>query len=150
MKIIVQRAKSAKVLRRAQDKSLEVVGEIGKGFLVLVGFKKGDTKETVELLADKLFKLRVMSDKADKMNLSINDSGGSMLVVSQFTLYADTTGGNRPSFINAEEPAKAESLYKLFILKLREKGVAVETGSFGDYMQIDAVLDGPVTVSYEN
>jgi len=148
MKLVVQRVKKAKVLRQAQDKSFEVVGEIEKGLFVLVGFKKGDSEKEVELLAEKLSKLRVMSDGQDKMNLSVNDVGGKMLVVSQFTLYGDTSGGNRPSFINAEEPAKAEKLYELFILKLREKGIKVETGSFGDYMEIEAVLDGPVTILY--
>jgi len=146
MKLVVQRVKKAEVTRVNEKK---VVGEIGIGLFVLVGFKKGDTKETVESLADKLSKLRVMSDKEDKMNLSVRDVGGKMLVVSQFTLYADTKGGNRPSFINAEDPDKARQLYELFIAKLREKNVEVETGSFGDYMEIEAVLDGPVTIIYE-
>jgi D-tyrosyl-tRNA(Tyr) deacylase len=150
MKLVVQRVKKAKVLRRAQGSSLEVVGEIEKGLFVLVGFKKGDTEKEVEVLADKLSKLRVMSDSQDKMNLSINDVGGKMLVVSQFTIYADTAGGNRPSFIDAEEPAKANKLYELFISKLRAQNIKVETGSFGDYMEIETILDGPVTILYEN
>jgi D-tyrosyl-tRNA(Tyr) deacylase len=145
MKLVVQRVKKAKVIR-TEDK--KVVGEIGLGLFVLVGFKKGDNEKEVEILSDKLSKLRVMSDKNDKMNLSTQDVGGSILVVSQFTLYADTVGGNRPSFINAEEPVKAKSLYELFITKLKEKGMKVETGSFGDYMEIEAVLDGPVTIIY--
>ena len=126
----------------------EVVGEIGKGLFVLVGFKKGDTSQSVELLVDKLSKLRVMSDEKDKMNLSVTDAGGSILIVSQFTLHADTGSGNRPSFIDAEEPAKAKSLYELFIAKLKETTIKTETGSFGDYMEIETVLDGPVTILY--
>jgi D-aminoacyl-tRNA deacylase len=145
MKLVVQRVKEAKVTRTT-DK--EVVGEIEKGLFVLVGFKKGDNEKEVEVLAEKLSKLRVMSDKNDKMNLSVNDAGGSILVVSQFTLYADTAGGNRPSFINAEEPAKAKKLYELFIASLRAKNIKVETGSFGDYMEIETILDGPVTIIY--
>lgn len=145
MKLVVQRVKNAKVLR-VEDK--KVVGEIGLGLFVLVGFKKGDSEKEVEILAEKLSKLRVMSDENDKMNLSTQDAGGSILVVSQFTLYADTAGGNRPSFINAEEPDKAKKLCELFIADLRAKNIKVETGSFGDYMEIETVLDGPVTIVY--
>ena len=146
MKLVVQRVKKAKVVK-VGDK--QIVGQIDKGLFVLVGFKKGDTNETVVLLADKLAKLRVMSDSEDKMNLSLTDVNGKMLIVSQFTLYAYTKGGNRPSFINAEDPGKAEKLYELFIEKIKEKGIIVETGSFGDYMEIETVLDGPVTILYE-
>jgi len=145
MRLVVQRVKKAKVTRVSDQK---VVGEIGLGLFVLVGFKKGDSEEIVEQLAVKLSKLRVMSDSEDKMNLSIQDSGGSFLVVSQFTLYADTSGGNRPSFIDAEDPDKAKKLYELFTSHLKDKGLRVETGSFGDYMKIDAELDGPVTIIY--
>jgi len=146
MRLVVQRVKTAKVVKVSNGK---VVGEIGKGLFVLVGFKKGDSEEQAEMLAEKLSKLRVMSDENDKMNTSVADAGGKFLVVSQFTLYADTTGGNRPSFINAEDPDKAEKLYEFFVSELKEKGVTVETGSFGDYMTIDAVLDGPVTILYD-
>ncbi|KKQ92011.1 MAG: D-tyrosyl-tRNA(Tyr) deacylase, D-tyrosyl-tRNA(Tyr) deacylase [Microgenomates group bacterium GW2011_GWC1_39_7b] len=146
MKLIVQRVKRAKVVRVSDQKT---VGEIGLGLFVLVGFKKGDTEEEAHKLADKLSKLRVMSDESDKMNKSINEVRGKMLVVSQFTLYADTKGGNRPSFINAEEPEKAKKLYEYFVTKLKEKDIQVESGSFGDYMQIEAVLDGPVTILYD-
>jgi D-tyrosyl-tRNA(Tyr) deacylase len=147
MRLVVQRVEKAKVLRVSDNK---VVGEIGRGLFVLVGFKKGDTEKSVEILADKLSKLRVMSDAKDKMNLSVSDVGGKILVVSQFTLYADTGGGNRPSFIDAEDPEKAEKLYEFFIEKVKEKEIEVETGSFGDYMKIETVLDGPVTILYSD
>jgi len=147
MRLVVQRVEKAKVVK-VDDGS--TVGEIGKGLLVLAGVKKGDTKKDVEALAAKLSKLRVMSDKEGKMNLSIGDIGGSILVISQFTLHADTKGGNRPSFINAEEPRRAKELYEFFIKKLKENGVKVKTGSFGDYMKIETVLDGPVTILYSD
>jgi D-tyrosyl-tRNA(Tyr) deacylase len=150
MKLVVQRVEKAKVLRMTQDKSWEKVGEIGKGLFVLVGFKKGDSEKEVEMLVVKLSKLRVMSDVEGRMNLSINDVGGKMLIVSQFTLHADTKDGNRPSFINAEEPEKAKKLYEYFIEKLKGLGVTVETGSFGDYMKIETMLDGPVTILYSD
>jgi D-tyrosyl-tRNA(Tyr) deacylase len=145
MKLVVQRVKKAKVTRVSDGK---VVGKIGLGLLVLVGFKKGDNEKDVEVLAGKLSKLRVMSDGKDKMNLSIPDINGEILVVSQFTLYANTFGGNRPSFIEAEESEKAKKLYNFFINKLKSENIKVQTGSFGDYMLIDATLDGPVTILY--
>lgn len=145
MKLVIQRVIRAKVIRVSDQK---VVGEIGNGLFVLVGFKNGDTNEAVELLAGKLSKLRVMSDDQEKMNKSVKEVGGKVLVVSQFTLYADTKGGNRPSFIDAQEPEKAKKLYDLFVTKLKSNEIIVETGSFGDYMQIEAVLDGPVTILF--
>lgn len=146
MKLIVQRVKKAKVIRVSGSVTL---GQIDKGLFILVGFKKGDTEEMLSTLSEKLLKLRVMSDESNKMNLSTVDVGSDVLVVSQFTLYADTSGGNRPSFTNAEEPGKAKILYDLFVAKLKEKGIRVESGSFGDYMEIETVLDGPVTITYE-
>lgn len=113
-----------------------------------MGVKKEDTLIDAELLATKLLKLRVMSDKNDKMNLSIKDAGGEILIVSQFTLYADTSGGNRPSFINAADPENAKKIYEHFVNKLKESGIKIQTGSFGDYMEINCVLDGPVTILY--
>lgn len=146
MRLIIQRVSSSKVVRVKDDKT---VGEIKQGLFVLLGIKKGDTKKEADTFVEKLSKLRVMSDKNDKMNLSVKDVNAKILVVSQFTLYADTTGGNRPSFVNAEDPQKAKELYEYFIGSLRAKNIEVETGSFGDYMKIDAKLDGPVTIIYE-
>jgi len=145
MRLVVQRVEKAKVIRVSDQK---IVGKIGRGLFVLVGFKTGDSEKDVETLAIKLSKLRVMSDEKEKMNLSVNDVGGKILVVSQFTLYADTSGGNRPSFIDAEEPIRAKELYEFFITKLKDVGIDIQTGSFGDYMKIEAILDGPVTILY--
>lgn len=147
MRLVVQRVKGAKVTRVEDEK---VVGEIGLGLFVLVGFKKGDSEKDVDVMAVKLSKLRVMGDTEGKMNLSVTDVGGKILVVSQFTLHADTSGGNRPSFINAEDPEKARKLYEYFIASLRAKNIEIETGSFGDHMEIDAILDGPVTIIYSD
>ena len=147
MRLVVQRVNSAKVVVAETGK---VVGEIGKGLFVLLGVKDGDSEKDAKALAEKLAKLRVMADKKGKMNLSVKDVAVSVLVVSQFTLYADTSKGNRPSFIKAAEPGHAEKLYKHFVDKLKEKGVEVETGSFGEYMEIDAKLDGPVTIIIES
>lgn len=151
MRLVVQRVKKARVLVADTGR---VAGEIGNGLFVLVGVKEGDTKKDAEVLAEKLAKLRVMSldsarNKADegrKMNYSIKDVNGEILVVSQFTLYADTSGGNRPSFIQAAKPPLAEAVYEHFIAKLRQLGVKVATGKFGEYMQIITELDGPVTI----
>jgi D-tyrosyl-tRNA(Tyr) deacylase len=145
MRLVVQRVEKASVIKVADGST---TGEIGKGLLVLVGIKKGDGKKEAETLALKLSKLRVMSDSENKMNLSVSDTGGNLLVISQFTLHADTSGGNRPSFISAEEPKKAKELYDFFIKKLRSEHITVKTGSFGDYMKIEATLDGPVTIIY--
>jgi D-tyrosyl-tRNA(Tyr) deacylase len=146
MKLVVQRVSQAKVTVRDTGK---VCGEIGKGYMVLFGAKKGDTPQSAEKLAEKISKLRIMSDEGDKMNLNLQDVKGEILVVSQFTLYADISAGNRPSFVDAEDPDKAKELYLLFIDKLKENGLMVETGSFGDYMDIEMTLDGPVTIIYE-
>jgi len=148
MKLTVQRVNRASVtvLRQAQDNDGKIVGKIGKGYLVLLGVRDGDGQEDVNAMVDKLIKLRIMSDDSGKMNLSIKDVGGEVLVISQFTLYADTSKGNRPSFEKAAKPEVAEDLYKYFISKLEEKGVIVETGKFGAHMVIDVTLDGPVTI----
>lgn len=147
MKIVIQRVKKAEVTR--VDTNV-VTGSIKNGLFLLVGFKKGDTKEQILQSVNKIIKLRVMSDQKDKMNLSIMDTDSEVLIVSQFTLYANTKDGNRPSFIDAEEPQKAKELYEYLISQFKEKNIKVETGSFGDYMKIDCELDGPVTIVLEN
>lgn len=147
MRVVIQRVKSAKVTSQEDQK---VVGEIQQGLFILLGIKKGDTQKQVEELANKILKLRVMSDTKDKMNLSVQDTKSEILVVSQFTLYANTKDGNRPSFIDAEEPTKAKLLYEYMVNKFKESGLSIQTGSFGDYMKIDCVLDGPVTIVLEN
>ena len=147
MRLIVQRVKKAEVKVKGKT-----AGKIGKGLFVLLGVKEGDTASNAEFLAEKLAKLRVMSDKSDKINLSVMDltaqagTHASILVVSQFTLYADTMAGNRPSFIKAAKPDEAKKLYELFIEKLCEHRIEVQTGKFGEYMEINAELDGPVTI----
>lgn len=144
MRLMISRVSQASVKAKG-----DTVGQIAKGLFVLVGVKKGDTEKNAHELAEKLVKLRVMADKEDKMNLSVKDIAGEILVVSQFTLYADTSGGNRPSFIQAAEPRTAKRIYEKFVRELREKGIKVATGSFGDYMEIEALLDGPVTIILE-
>lgn len=141
MKLVVQRVSGAKV-----SVDNEVVGEIDKGLFVLVGVGEDDTKDDASLLAEKLSKMRIMADKEDKMNLSIKDVEGGILAVSQFTLFADTKKGNRPSFIKAAQPDKAQEVYEIFVERLKELGVRTETGRFGAYMNINVELDGPVTI----
>lgn len=141
----MQRVEKAKVIRMSDKK---VVGGIGRGLFILIGIKKGDTEKNADFLAEKISKLRVMADKEEKMNLSVKDINGELLVVSQFTLHADLTAGNRPSFIEAEEPVRAKALYQYFVDKLKEKGIKVETGSFGNYQQVEVILDGTVTILY--
>ena len=124
----------------------DVVGKIDRGLFVLVGVGEGDTKEDAMILAEKLSKMRIMADEKDKMNLSIKEVGGSVLAVSQFTLYADTSKGNRPSFIKAGKPEIAEKVYNHFVESLQGLGIETKTGKFGEYMNIDLHLDGPVTI----
>ncbi|QQG47824.1 MAG: D-tyrosyl-tRNA(Tyr) deacylase [Candidatus Woesebacteria bacterium] len=147
MRLIIQRVQKASV---AKVETNEIVGRIDKGLFILFGVKKADTVKQAEVLAEKVIKLRIMADDKDKMNFSIKDVESQILVVSQFTLYANTKDGNRPSFIDAALPDDAVKIYEHFIQKLKSLGVKVETGSFGDYMKIDCVLDGPVTIILEN
>lgn len=144
MKLVIQRVKSASVKTGG-----ETVGKIGVGIFVLIGINDTDTKENAIILANKLFKMRLMRDNEDKMNKSVSDVGGEFLLVSQFTLYADTAGGNRPSFIHAARPEAAHPIYDVFVEKIRELGGKVATGSFGNYMEINVELDGPVTIVVE-
>lgn len=145
MRLVIQRVSKASVTIYNN----QVTGEIDKGLFILVGIKKGDTPEKADYLAKKLLNLRVMSDDKGKMNLNVLDSQSSILIVSQFTLYANTNDGNRPSFIDAEDPDKAESLYNYFLSLIKESNVNVQTGKFGNYMKIDTILDGPVTIILE-
>ena len=145
MKIVVQRVKNAQV-----DVEGKTVGKIDKGFLVLLGVTHNDTEEQADYLAKKLCNLRVFTDENDKMNLSLKDVDGKLLIVSQFTLYADCTGGNRPSFVNAAKPDKAEKLYEYFCEQCKEKyNIEVEKGIFGADMKVSLLNDGPVTIIIE-
>lgn len=138
---LIQRVDSGKVVISNQTTS-----EIEKGYVILLGIFKEDSGKDVVKLIDKVVNLRIMSDERGKMNKSIVDTGGQILVVSQFTLAADLTGGRRPSFINAMEPIGAERIYNLFVEKLKEKGIDVKTGKFGESMQVQIFNDGPVTI----
>lgn len=144
MRLLIQRVKQASVRVNEQ-----IVGKIENGFCVLVGITHEDTKENADYLVKKLCNLRVFEDENEKMNLSIKDIKGELLIVSQFTLYADTTSGNRPSFVNAAKPEQAKKLYQYFIEKCKNENVIVETGIFGANMQVELVNDGPVTVMIE-
>lgn len=144
MKLVVQRVKDANVVVDEKE-----VGAIGKGFLVLLGVTHNDTKETADYLVNKLCKLRVFEDDDGKMNLNINDVNGELLIVSQFTLYADCTGGNRPSFINAAKSEYANELYEYFCNKCKETGINVQKGIFGADMKVSLLNDGPVTIILE-
>ena len=145
MKIVVQRVKNAKV-----DVEGKTVRKIDTGFLVLLGVTHEDTEEQADYLAKKLCNLRVFTDENDKMNLSLKDVNGKLLIVSQFTLYADCTGGNRPSFTNAAKPDKAEKLYEYFCKQCKEKyNIEVEKGIFGADMKVELLNDGPVTIIIE-
>ncbi len=123
----------------------KTVGAVGRGLLVLVCAEKGDTDEKAVKLAAKLLKFRVFPDEAGKMNRSVKDVAGELLLVSQFTLAADTTSGNRPSFSPAADPETGRRLYELFVAEVRESGLKTETGLFGAHMQVSLTNDGPVT-----
>ncbi len=141
MRAVIQRVSRANVAVEGR-----VVGEIGAGLLVLLGVGRADELESAANLAEKIVNLRIFSDEAGKMNLSLLDAGGSALVVSQFTLFADTRGGRRPSYIQAAAPEEANRLYQEFVRSMRALGVRVETGVFQAHMQVDLVNDGPVTI----
>jgi D-aminoacyl-tRNA deacylase len=123
-----------------------VAGRIDRGLLVLVAFTHDDGEAGLVWMADKILGLRIFSDAEDKMNLSVADVGGALLVVSQFTLYGDAAKGRRPSFIDAARPEVAIPLYERFLALLRERGIPVETGEFGAMMEVELVNEGPVTV----
>ncbi len=144
MKLVVQRVKKAEVKVDGN-----IVGKIDKGFLVLIGIKVGDTKEQADYLVKKLCNLRVFSDENDKMNLSIKDIKGKLLIVSQFTLYGDCSQGNRPSFIEAARPEEANPLYEYFCNQCELNNIEVQKGIFGADMKVELINDGPVTIIIE-
>ncbi len=141
MKAVIQRVSSANVMVDGK-----IVGEIERGFLVLLGVKRGDTTDDAAYLARKIAKLRVFNDEAGKMNLSLEQVGGAVLAVSQFTLYADTRDGNRPGFSQAAAPDDGNRLYKTFCELLRNENLEVQTGIFQTEMKVSLVNDGPVTI----
>ena len=144
MKLVVQRVKKAEVKVDGN-----IIGKIDKGFLVLIGIKVGDTKEQADYLVKKLCNLRVLSDEHDKMNLSIKDVKGKLLIVSQFTLYGDCSQGNRPSFIEAARPEEANPLYEYFCNQCELNNIEVQKGIFGADMKVELINDGPVTIIIE-
>ncbi len=144
MKLVVQRVKNSKV-----TVDNKITGKIEEGFLVLLGVTHTDTKETADFLVKKLCNLRVFTDENDKMNLSIKDIDGELLIVSQFTLYADCKKGNRPSFVDSAKPEMAEQLYKYFVEQCQKEVKNVETGIFGAHMEVELLNSGPVTIILE-
>ena len=144
MKLVVQRVKNASV-----EVKNRIIGEIEQGYLVLLGIAPEDTKEKADYLVQKLIKLRIFEDENNKMNLSIKDINGKLLIVSQFTLYADCTAGNRPSFDKAAKPEIAKKLYEYFVDKCKEQNIEIQTGEFGADMKVKLLNDGPVTIILE-
>lgn len=141
MRAVIQRVTSASVAVNG-----DTVGAIQRGYLVLLGVKVGDNEKDADYMADKIVKLRVFEDENGKMNKALRDVGGSVLCVSQFTLLGDARGQNRPGFTQAESPERADELYRRVCQRMRDQGVAVETGIFRTDMQVSLVNDGPVTI----
>ena len=141
MKVVVQRVKESSVTIDG-----EVKGQIGKGFMLLVGFSNDDNTSIIDKMIDKIIHLRVFEDEQGKMNLSLSDINGSILSISQFTLYADCRKGRRPGFTDAAKPDIAIPLYEDFIQKIKEAGIHIETGVFGADMKVALINDGPVTI----
>lgn len=144
MRVVLQRVSRARVTVGGK-----VTGEIERGVLLLVGFTEGDDDAAVGWMADRIAGLRIFPDEGGKMNLGLTDVGGQVLIVSQFTLYGDTSRGRRPSFIAAARPEVAIPLYERFVAVMREKVARVETGEFGAMMDVELVNDGPVTLLLE-
>lgn len=145
MIVVLQRVTQAKV-----DIDEKTVGQIGKGLMVLVCAEKGDTDEKARLLTQRLLRYRVFEDENGKMNLSVTDVKGGLLLISQFTLAADTTRGNRPSFTPAAPPDEGKRLFDIFVQETEKSGLTVQTGQFGAYMRVSLVNDGPVTLTLRN
>src|SRR5512137_182979 len=144
MRVLLQRVSHAAVAVDGAER-----GAVGRGFLALVGVTHEDDAAAARRLAAKTARLRVFADDAGLMNLALGDAGGAVLAVSQFTLYADTRRGNRPSFTDAAPPERGEAVYEAYVTALRAEGVPVETGVFGAHMQVELINDGPVTILLE-
>lgn len=144
MKFLIQRVKKAKV-----EVNKKEVGKIDKGFVVLIGITHEDNKEKADFLVKKLINLRVFEDEKGKMNLSLKDIEGQLLLVSQFTLYANCKEGNRPSFTEAAKPDFAEGMYEYIVKECKKEIKKVETGIFGEHMEVNLINDGPVTIMLE-
>lgn len=145
MKLVIQKSKKAHV--KVDEK---ITGQIESGLVVLVGITHDDTEADIDVLIQKMIHLRIFPDENDKLNLSLVDTGGSILSISQFTLYADVKKGRRPNFTSAAKPEKAKMLYELFNQKLREESIPVETGVFGAMMDVSLVNEGPITITLES
>ncbi len=141
MKVLVQRVKNAEV--RVEE---GIIGRISKGLLVFLGIGRDDNEKDASYLASKLVNLRIFEDTEGKMNLSLRDVGGEVLVVSQFTLFANLKKGNRPSFAQAAEPSLAQRLYRYFIKELSDNGIRVSAGKFQEWMEVELINEGPVTI----
>jgi len=141
VRVVLQRVKNAKV-----DVNKKTVGEISHGFLILLGIGHDDSEIDADWLIEKILKLRVFEDEDGKMNKNIFDISGSLLVISQFTLYANCKKGNRPSFVDAAKPEEANRLYEYFVSKATDSNINVETGEFGKHMEVSLLNDGPVTI----
>lgn len=144
MKLVIQRVTNASV-----SVDGKVIGQIGKGFMVLIGVGTGDTKETADKYIKKMLGLRIFEDAQGKTNLSLSDVKGELLLISQFTLYADCRKGNRPSFVNAGAPNMAKELYEYMIEECKKAGYPVQTGEFGADMKVSLLNDGPFTIVLE-
>lgn len=145
MRALIQRVKQAKV-----NVNSRTVGKIGYGLLILLGVAASDIEADIDFLVEKIANLRIFGDKNEKMNLSLLDVKGEVLIISQFTLYADCKSGRRPDFISAARPEKAEGLYKKFVQRFKETGLKVEQGEFGAMMDVSLVNWGPVTIILES
>ena len=149
MRAVIQKVSHAQVDVLSEGHR-ETSGKISRGFLILLGITHDDNEADASYIADKIANLRIFEDEAGKLNLSLKDTGGSVLLVSQFTLYADTKKGNRPSFIQAGDPAHAKALYEYFLAKAKEAGIPTAHGEFGADMKVSLINDGPFTIMYDS